>query len=217
MRRAHASAAGRDDGHDGGRRRRSIAVEAARLISEQGIRDYAVAKRKAAERLGFAIDAALPKNTEVEEALREHQRLFAADEQPQVLRELRETAREALQFFAPFDARLVGSVLDGSADRYSAVCLHVFADEPEALVRFLGENGIPFEEQDRELRLSRDESRRFPAFVFSAGGTPVDLTVFPADLERQAPLDRSGDKPMARANLAMLDALLAQPSDSLQD
>jgi hypothetical protein len=212
MRRGHARSTRLDDARDGERRRRSIAVEAARLISEQGIRDYAAAKRKAAERLGFALDAALPKNSEVEDALREHQRLFGADEQPQVLRELREAAREALQFFAPFDPRLVGPVLDGSADRYSAVCLHVFADEAEALVRFLGENGIPFEEQDRELRLSRDATRSFPAFVFSAGGTPVDVTVFPADLVRQAPLDRGGEKPMARATLAALETLLAGES-----
>ena len=131
MGRGHARSTRPDDARDGERRRRSIAVEAARLISEQGIRDYAAAKRKAAERLGFALDAALPKNSEVEDALREHQRLFGADEQPQVLRELREAAREALQFFAPFDPRLVGPVLDGSADRYTAVCLHVFADEAE--------------------------------------------------------------------------------------
>ena len=212
MRRGHAPAARRDDARDGERRRRSIAVEAARLISEQGIRDYAAAKRKAAERLGFALDAALPKNSEIEEALREYQRLFAADEQPQALRALRETAREALQFFAAFEPRLVGSVLDGSADRHSAVCLHVFADEAEAVVRFLAENGIPFDEQDRELRVSREEARRFPAFVFSAGGAPVDVTVLPTDLLRQAPLDRGGEKPMARATLAALESLLADES-----
>lgn len=212
MRRDPGHAARRDDNRDGERRRRSIAVEAARLISEQGIRDYAIAKRKAAERLGFALDAALPKNSEVEDAVREHQRLFAADEQPQVLHVLRDVAREALRFFAAFEPRLVGPVLDGSADRYSAVCLHVFADEPEALVRFLDEHAIPFEEHDRELRLARDEARSFPSFVFRAGNTPVDLTVLPAALLRQAPLDRSGEKPMARATLAALEALLAEKS-----
>ena len=208
MRRGRANALRHDDGRDGERRRR-IAVEAARLISEQGIRDYAVAKRKAAERLGFAIDAALPKNSEIEDAVREHQRLFDADAHPQLLRALRETAREALHFFGAFEPRLVGPVLDGSADRFSAVCLHLFADEPEAVVRFLGEHGIPYEEKDRELRLARDDARRFPGFVFSAGGTPVDVTVLPTDLQRQAPLDRSGEKPMARATLATVEAMLA--------
>lgn len=198
--------------HEAGARdrelRRRIAVEAARLISEQGIRDYHVAKRKAADRLGIAADTALPKNSEVDEALREHQRLFDSDDQPQRLRRLRETAREALRFFAAFEPRLVGAVLDGSADRHSAVCLHLFSDEPEAVPRVLEEHGIPYEEHSHALRVTRDTQREFPAFAFSAGQTPLDVTVLPADAIRQAPLDRGGEKPMRRANLAALEALL---------
>jgi len=207
--RQRSSRPARDDGRDAERRRR-IAVEAARLISEQGLRDYGVAKRKAAERLGLAAaDTALPKNSDVEEALREYQRLFDAQDQPQRLRQLREVAREALQFFAPFEPRLVGAVLDGSADRHSAVCLHVFSDEVESVVGFLDERSIPVEQQDRPLRLSRDTTREFPALLFKAGTTPVDLTVLPKDLLRHAPLDRNGDKPMRRGTLAMLEQLLA--------
>src|SRR4029077_5157090 len=82
MQRRHAGGAFRDDGGRDSENRRRIAVEAARLISEHGIRDYHVAKRRAAERLGIAADTALPKNSEIEEALREHQRLFDAKEQP---------------------------------------------------------------------------------------------------------------------------------------
>jgi hypothetical protein len=207
----HARRTGTDRserGHDEERRRR-IAVEAARLISEQGIRDFHVAKRKAAERLGIPADSALPKNIEVEDALREHQRLFAADDQPRQLRNLRQAAREALQFFERFEPRLVGTVLDGSADRHSAVCLHLFSDEVEAVARFLDERGIPYEQQSRTLRLTRDLQRDFPVFAFTAGDAPIDLTVLPYDQLRQAPLDRSGEKPMARADLATVDALLA--------
>ena len=191
--------------------RRRIAVEAARLISEQGIRDYHLAKRKAAERLGFQVDTALPKNSEIDEALREYQRLFDAEGQPRRLRDLRESAREALQFFARFEPRLVGAVLDGSADRYSSVCLHVFSEDPEAVAGFLDERGIPYEQQSRPLRLTREVQRDFPAYVFSAGEVPVDVTVLPVELLRQAPLDRSGEKPMRRASLATLEDLLAEP------
>ena len=55
--------------------RRALAQEAARLMAEHGIRDFLVAKRKAAERLGV-IDgvALLPKNSEIESALAEYQR-----------------------------------------------------------------------------------------------------------------------------------------------
>jgi hypothetical protein len=206
MQRRHSSI--RDSGSHAGELRRRIAVEAARLISEQGIRDYHLAKRKAAERLGIAADTALPGNSEIEEALREHQRLFDANDQPQRLVVLREAAREALLFFSRFEPRLVGAVLDGSADRHSAVCLHLFSDEAEAVANFLDEQGIPYEQEDRHVRLTRDAGQEFPAFQFSAGSIPVDLTVMPIAQLRQAPLDRGGEKPMSRASLAALDALI---------
>jgi hypothetical protein len=206
----HRSSAMHADRSRGEQMRRRIAVEAARLISEHGIRDYHLAKRKAAERLGVPVDSALPKNAEIEDALREHQRLFDAQDQPRRLRQLRESARDALQFFSRFEPRLVGAVLDGSADRHSAVCLHLFSDEVETVAGFLDERGIPYEEQSRQLRLTREVQREFPAFVFSAGETPVDVTVMPTELSRQAPLDRSGEKPMRRASLTVLEELLAE-------
>ena len=49
--------------------RRSVAVEAARLMSESGIRDFQMAKRKAAERLGANEKSQLPNNSEIEERL----------------------------------------------------------------------------------------------------------------------------------------------------
>ena len=189
--------------------RRRIALEAARLISESGIRDFAMAKRKAAERLGAFDEGSLPKNIEIEEALREHQRLFQADEHPQLVRALREAAREAMQFFARFDPRLVGAVLEGTADRYSAVCLHLFADTPEEVLLALDEQGIDYTESARRLRMSRDTQVEFPVLQVARDGTAFDLTIFPRDAIRQAPLDRVDEKPMRRASLAALDELLA--------
>ncbi|MEO6690295.1 MAG: hypothetical protein ABIS07_11805, partial [Dokdonella sp.] len=66
----------RDNGVHAVEVRRRIAVEAARLISEGGLRDYGRAKTKAAAQLGIFDEAGLPKNSEIEDALREHQRLF---------------------------------------------------------------------------------------------------------------------------------------------
>ena len=189
--------------------RARIAAEAARLISESGLRDYQSAKRKAATRLGVGADVALPKNHEIEDALRTHQRLFLADEQPRLLRHLRETAREAMRFFAHFEPRLVGAVLEGTADRHSAVCLHLFSDDPDAPTRQLDERGIAYEAQTRRMRPTRDTHAEFPVLLFTADGTTIDVTVFPHDHLRQAPLDRIDNLPMRRATLTALEQLLA--------
>ena len=190
--------------------RRRIAAEAARLMSESGLRDYRLAKEKAAARLGVFDIASLPKNSEIEDALREHQRLFGGDAHARVLARLRASAVEALRFFADFEPRLVGAVLEGTADKHSAVCLHLYTDRPIDVVGRLMERGIAFEEGSRRLRLDRDTPRDFQTLRFAAGDAAIDLTVLPYDLLRQAPLDRVSGKPMRRAGLAAVEALLAE-------
>ena len=59
--------------------RRALAQEAARIMAEHGIRDFFVAKKKAAERLGVSDGSAvLPKNIEIETALVEYQQIGRA-------------------------------------------------------------------------------------------------------------------------------------------
>lgn len=194
------------------RNRLRIAQEAARLMSEHGIRDFHHAKLKAAERLGILDTQALPRNLEVEQALREHQRLFLADSQPQLLRQRREAAIEAMRFLSAFEPRLVGAVLEGTADAHSAVCLHVYSDDPEAVMRYLRDHGVPFDSQVRHLRYGRDEQPEYPVLLFAADELPFDLTVLPRDALRQAPLDRADDRPMRRASLVQMELLLEEGS-----
>ncbi len=189
-------------------RRQRLAIEAARLISEGGIRDFHLAKRKAAHRLGIHDDASLPRNSEIQEALRDYQRLFLAQSQPQLLRERREAAARALIFFAAFEPRLVGAVLKGTADAHSAVCLHLYTDEAERVSLFLADHHIPAEESSRRIRLDRDRTTEATVWLFAADGLPFDLTVLPRDTLRQAPLDRIDEKPMRRASLSALQELL---------
>ncbi len=192
------------------RNRLRIAQEAARLMSEHGIRDFHHAKHKAAERLGIADTQSLPRNGEIEQALREHQRLFLADSQPQWLRERREAALAAMTFLKAYDPRLVGAVLEGTADAHSAVCLHVFSDDADALSLFLREHGVPLDVQSRRLRDSHSTQTDYPVLLFSADGLPFDLTVLPRRALRQAPLDRIDDRPMRRASLSQVHTLLRE-------
>ena len=78
--------------------RSQIAREAARLMLEGGMRDFQLAKRKAASRLGVFDRGEMPNNLEIEEAMSDYQRLFRADSQPQKLAELRRTAVNAMEF-----------------------------------------------------------------------------------------------------------------------
>lgn len=195
-------------------RRYRLAREAARLIAESGIRDFHQAKLKAAARLGIHDDASLPRNREIEEALREYQRLFQGEFQGDAraaeLHRRREAALRAMEFFAAFDPRLVGPVLDGTADANTPVHLQLYADDPEAIARFLEEHRIPAETRSRRLRLDRERSLDCPVWLFSAEDLSFDLTVLPRDALRQAPLSNIDEKPMRRASSGQLRQLLVE-------
>jgi hypothetical protein len=191
-------------------RRHRLAHEAARLMAEGGIRDYHQAKLKAADRLGIHDDASLPRNREIEEALRQYQRLFAGQAQAAGLRARREAALRALEFLAAFQPRLVGPVLDGTADANAPVALQLYTDDADAVPRFLDEHDIPAEARTRRLRLDPQRQVDAPVWLFSAEELTFDLTVLPLDVLRQAPLSGIDEKPMKRASLAQLRALLVK-------
>jgi len=190
-------------------RRRRLAHEAARLMAEGGFRDYHQAKLKAAERLGIHDDASLPRNREIEDALREYQRLFVGASQVQAVQSRRDAALRALEFFAPFSPRLVGPVLEGTADANSSVHLQLYTDDADAVPRFLEEHRIPADARTRHLRLDRERSDDFPVWIFSAEELTFDVTVLPHDALRQAPLSGVYERPMKRASLTQLRQLLA--------
>ena len=190
-------------------RRHRLANEAARLMAEGGIRDFHQAKLKAAERLGIHDDASLPRNREIEDALREYQRLFHAESQSAGLRQRREAALRALDFFARFHARLVGPVLEGTADANTPVALQLYTDDQEAVPQLLDDSGIPAELRTRRVRLDRQRSHDVPVWIFTAEDLSFDLTVLPHDTLRQAPLSGVDEKPMRRASASQLRQLLA--------
>ncbi len=190
-------------------RRHRLANEAARLMAEGGFRDYHQAKLKAAERLGIHDDASLPRNREIEQALREYQRLFVGEPQQQAVQVRREAALRALEFFSGFSPRLAGPVLEGTADANSPVHLHLHTDDEDAVPRFLDEHRIPADARTRHLRLDRQRSDDFPVWVFTAEALTFDVTVLPHDALRQAPLSGVDERPMKRASAAQLRQLIA--------
>ncbi len=195
---------------DAPRLRILLTQECARLMAEEGLTDFRSAKRKAAQRLAVTDQRLLPDNREIEQALLDYQRLFQADRQPQRLQNLREAALEAMRFLANFRPRLVGSVLSGAAGPDTAIQLHLFADTPEDVALFLMNQRIPFETGERRLKLSNGEPITLPVFRFSAGDHDLDLTVFAPLAEREAPRSPVDGRPMRRAGLADLAALLAE-------
>lgn len=189
-----------------------LAQEAAHILLESGNNDYYAAKRKAAIHLGATDTRNMPSNSEIDTALQEYQRIFRADTQPAQLRQLRETALEAMQFFKTFRPRLVGSVLRGTADQHSNIVLHIYAYTIEDVDFHLMQNHIPFKTKEKRVRYSTDQYKTIPVYQFLADDVPLEVFVFPEDGSHQPPLSSIDGKPMQRADIATLEKLLAETS-----
>ena len=188
--------------------RQAVADEAARIMNEQGVDDFLLAKRKAAERLGVTDASILPRNTEIEAALMAHHRLFAHDRHAADLSDLRRSALAAMRLIEDFQPRLVGPVLNGSASPHSEINLHLFSETPEAVSLRLDERGVPHEVLERRVRFERARAVSYPALRFVAGRQTVDAVVFPLDGIRQSPCSPGDGKPMRRASATEVEDLL---------
>ena len=147
--------------------RRALAQEAARIMAEHGIQDFRTAKRKAAERLGVTdAGAVLPRNTEIEAALAEYQRLFGGESHVDTLHAQRRAALHAMRYLREFEPRLVGPVLSGTATAHTDVQLHLFADRAETVTLKLMDRGIAHEVTEQRVRWMPSASWRIPGVRF---------------------------------------------------
>ena len=190
--------------------RSHIAQEAARIMAEDGVHDFAAAKRKAAARLNQVENRHLPSNREIESALADHLRLFHARDLPGTLCRLLNVALEAMRLMARFEPRLTGPLLNGLATPYASVPLQVFPDDPEQIAVLLHEHAIPFEQDMRRIRFGGDRQDNVPVFRFVAGETPVEISALPPAGLREAPLSPVDARPMKRANLKDVERLHAE-------
>jgi hypothetical protein len=187
--------------------RSRIAYLAARLMAEDGIEDYALAKRKAARQGGAPEARELPTNQEVEEALRTYQQIYHHEEHRNRLRVLRETAVRAMREFTRFNPYLTGSVLNGNAGKYADVNLQLFTDNEKAVELYLIDRRIPYKSAQNRL-YSGEEMRTVPVYTLSDHGTDIELTVL-STLDLRGPLRTSPEgKNIERAKLPAVEQLL---------
>ena len=190
------------------RARQMLAQEAARIIVEQGIQDFRLAKTKAAERLGLTGRGSLPGNSEIQDAVSEHLKLFGRESHLNLLQMMRRAALSAMEIRSPFNPRLVGPVLNGTAATNSAVNLHVFSDTPELIAMKLDEQQMSYKAYERRLKSRRDQAETFAGFRFLHDESWIEATVFAVDGMRQAPISPVDGRPMKRADHSAVRMLL---------
>lgn len=196
--------------------RQMIAQQAARMMAEEGVHDFAYAKKKAGRQLGVSENSVLPTNAEIEEEIRLYHEIYNADEQPQILAQLRKTALITMQLFERFSPHLTGSVLDGTAGKFSQTDIHLFADSAKEVEMFLLNQQIPFESSEKSYRISDKPSKEkkekvrktVPVFTLETEFGIQKISVFDVDDMRIATKKTSDGSNAERADISDLQALL---------
>lgn len=189
--------------------RERIAHQAARLMAEDGIVDYALAKRKAARRTGTADLRDLPTNEEVEQALRAYQELYQEKEQHAVLTHLRKQALAIMQLLKSFNPHLTGPVLSGTASRHTDVSLQLFVDSIKDVELFFLNRQIPYRRAEKRMYVG-DVWRVIPVFTLANDEAEVMIAVFSTNDQRHALKTSMDGKPIERARTEIVENLLQQ-------
>lgn len=177
--------------------RQRIAQAAARLMAEHGIRDHALAKRKAARQLGVADASGLPGNDEIDAELRAYEALFAPDDQARELSELRHQALAVMASLARFHPVLTGSLAQGLVLRHADIELEVYADSSKEFEQFLLNQDIGF----------KSEERRGGSY-FTLYSDPADVCVHVLPEQSQPSAPRGGQEVRRRLSAAQLRQIL---------
>lgn len=184
--------------------REQLAHQAAKLMAEDGITDHAHAKRKAARQLGAADTQHMPSNQEIDEALHSYRVLYQHDSHPGILHQLREEALITMQLLVEFRPYLVGSVLSGTAGELSDINLMLFSDDAKAVLLFLLQRKIDFDDGEWKVRVNGHEET-VPSYTLTGeSGTQTHIIVLPANARH------SGSRhPETHADIAAVEVLLA--------
>lgn len=183
--------------------REQLAHQAARLMAEGGITDYAFAKRKAARQMGAGDTQHLPSNEEVEIALRSFRQLYQGESHPAILHQLREQSLNVMQLLEPFHPYLTGSILDGTAGEQSDINLSIYSDDQKAVIMYLLKHNLPFESGEWRVHLM-GRQQTVPSFTLETEmGVPVHIVVLPENARHSG-----SRKPRSYADETALKKLL---------
>jgi hypothetical protein len=189
--------------------RARIAHLAARIMAEDGVEDYGLAKKKAARQAGIADARQLPGNDEIDAALRAYRDIYQADHHRAQLAELREIAVRAMTELERFNPHLVGNVLSGIAGKYAGIQLQLFTDEIKAVELFLIDLGADYEADQTSL-YSGDTRITVPLFTVNDDGIEIEIAVL-SPRDARLPLKTSlAGKAIERAKLSAVEELLSE-------
>lgn len=187
-----------------------VIEEAARIICDDGVADYRLALRLAAQefkmpRLAHSID-----KRKIEARVIERQQLFGGDTYRKHLADMRKLGRRLMTFLSDCSPCLAGSTVSGAIGLDHRVQVHVICEPAEAVELRLINANLSFEQGERRYRFAGGLEEVVPLLHVEVDGIGADIAVFDEHSRRSPPLSQVDGKPAKRLRLPELEAVLKQ-------
>jgi len=187
--------------------RARIAAEAARLLAREEASTPDRARRKAAQRLGYAAPSLWPSEAEVQQALRDYQRVFGEPTDLPTLERLLDAATEALAHFADFDPEVCSGIAGQPPRRERQIQLLLYSDDPDAPLHRLLEAGLAHRTRRGSLHAEGLGVLQVDHLEVAVGGVEFRLSPLPRRLRGLRLRPRPDAEPLPRLGATRLAAL----------
>jgi len=154
----------------------AIASKAAELISQEGIRDYHFAKKKAAKYLGFSDKEILPSNYEIDKELILFKNLYQKIDHD-LVQNLKKEALKIMILFERYKPFISNQFLEGIITKYPIIEINLFTDDIKEIEYILLNQNIHFEIIDVNIH-KKNAAKTLSIYKIDGYEFPIELKIF---------------------------------------
>ena len=154
----------------------AIASKAAELISQEGIRDYHFAKKKAAKYLGFSDKEILPSNYEIDKELILFKNLYQKVDHD-LVQNLKKEALKIMLLFERYKPFISNQFLEGIITKYPIIEINLFTDDIKEIEYILLNQNIHFEISDVNIP-KKNTLKTLSIYKIDGYEFPIELKIF---------------------------------------
>tara|TARA_Y100000022_G_scaffold179715_1_gene171182 strand:+ start:274 stop:870 length:597 start_codon:yes stop_codon:yes gene_type:complete len=158
----------------------TIANLAARMIMEEGVKDYFFAKKKAARSLGFNEEVNLPTNMQIDKAIEEFHKIFNQDIGNDFLEHFKTQALNVMDMFKNFRPHLMNKLSEGIIPKFPEIKINLFADNLKDIEYILLNSEITYEfsETKTNKKVGKNSIKSVPTIYLDSHPIPTEVKVY---------------------------------------
>lgn len=185
--------------------RQQICDAAARIIHEDGIRDYQKAKLRACDALQISSKGFLPTNEEIEHAVHRRIALFDCGYHQVIAEKQLATARDILSILSSYQPRVTQALATSLKLKHCPLEIHAFCDSAELVYHELQWRGIAGFMVEKRYRYSNSQYANVPLIVCQLDNCDIEISVFNEKELHRAPVCPTNGRTYERISLKQLD------------